>query len=169
VTAVNSPNQNGPANPGNGQQGVPNKLKKDCHGSPTKHNSNMNNKVLFVDDDRDILNLIRLLLEREGFVVLTADNPTAALHVSEGLSLGVIILDINLAGESGLMLMNFMQHNHKGVPIILYSGGSHPQDSVDKMLRLGAVKYVQKHNGTELVEAVKQMCSLETKPPASGS
>ena len=80
--------------------------------------------------------------------------------MSEGNSFGVIIVDVNLAGESGLMLMNFMAYNHKGVPIILYSGGGHEQAAVDKMLKLGAAKYVTKWNGAEIVAAVKELCPL---------
>ena len=67
------------------------------------------------------------------------------------------MIDVNLAGDSGLMLMNFLMHNHKGVPVILYSGGEREQD---KVVALGASKFVQKYNGSELVTTVKQLCPL---------
>jgi DNA-binding NtrC family response regulator len=119
----------------------------------------MGNKILYVDDNVVMLDLIKLLLERAGHEVLIAKNADEALRAVEGVSLGLMVIDVNLAGDSGLMLMNFMMHNHKGVPVILYSGGERDQAAVDKMLKLGAAQYVQKRNGSELVAVVNQMCA----------
>jgi DNA-binding NtrC family response regulator len=91
---------------------------------------------------------------------VTAQNVDEALRKADGMSFGTMVIDVNLAGDSGLMLMNFMMHNHKGVPVILYSGGEMAQANADKMLALGAKKFVQKRNGSELVVAVKQLCPL---------
>ena len=43
---------------------------------------------------------------------------------------------------------------------MLYSGGEHDQPNANKMLALGASKFVQKRNGSELVAAVKQLCPM---------
>jgi DNA-binding NtrC family response regulator len=118
----------------------------------------MSKKILFVDDDVAILDLIKLLLEQAGYTAVTAKNADEALRFAEGASVNAMVIDVNLAGESGLMLMNFMMHNHKGVPVILYSGIEYDQPGVDKLLSLGASKFVQKRNGSELVEAVKHLC-----------
>jgi DNA-binding NtrC family response regulator len=120
----------------------------------------MSNKILYVDDNVVMLDLIKLLLEQAGYAGLTAPNVDDALRIAEGTSFRAMVIDVNLAGDSGLMLMNFMMHNHKGVPVILYSGGEHDQANVEKMIALGACKFVQKRNGSELVAAVKQLCPL---------
>ena len=117
----------------------------------------MNKPVLYVDDEVAMLDLIKVLLEAEGYAVLTAANPDEALQKASGKTFGLIILDVNLAGDSGLMLMNFMKHNHNGVPVILYTGGDHEQSAMDTMLELGATKYVHKSNGSELVAAARQL------------
>lgn len=118
----------------------------------------MSKTILYVDDNVVMLDLAKLLLEQAGYIVKTAKDVDEALRIAEGISFGAMVIDVNLAGDSGLMLMNFMMHNHKGVPVVLYSGGERDQDHVDKMLAMGASKYVQKRNGSELVAAVKQMC-----------
>jgi len=118
----------------------------------------MSKKILFVDDDVGLLDMIKVLLEQAGYAVVTAKNVDEALRVAEGISFGVLVIDVNLAGESGVMLMNFMMHNHQGVPVILYSGGEHDKSSVDKLLALGASQYIKKCNGSELVAAVRQVC-----------
>jgi DNA-binding response OmpR family regulator len=118
------------------------------------------NKVLYVDDNVVMLDLVKLLLEQAGYAGLVASNVDDALRMSEGTPLRAMVIDVNLAGDSGLMLMNFMMHNHAGVPVILYSGGEHDQTDVGKMLALGACKFVQKQNGSELVAVLKQLCPL---------
>jgi DNA-binding NtrC family response regulator len=123
-------------------------------------NIGMAKKILYVDDNQVMLDLIRTLLEGAGYEVLTANNPDQALALARGASFGVIILDVNLAGDSGLMLMNFMLNDHKGVPIVLYSGGEHTDPAVEKMLGMGAARFVAKRSGKEMVAAVKQLCPL---------
>jgi DNA-binding NtrC family response regulator len=120
----------------------------------------MSNKILYVDDNVVMLDLIKLLLGQAGYEGITAPNVDAALRTAEGMTFCAMVIDVNLAGDSGLMLMNFMMHNHKGVPVILYSGGEHDQKNVEKMIALGARKFVQKRDGSELVAAVKQLCPL---------
>jgi DNA-binding NtrC family response regulator len=120
----------------------------------------MSNKILYVDDNVVMLDLIKLLLERAGYTGIIAQNVDDALRMAEGMTFRAMVIDVNLAGDSGLMLMNFMMHNHKGVPVILYTGGEHDQPNVEKMVALGASKFVQKRNGSELVAAVKQLCPL---------
>ena len=121
----------------------------------------MGKKILYVDDDVAMLDLIKQLLEQAGYKVVTAQNVDDALRLAEATPVNAMVIDVNLAGDSGLMLMNFMMHNHKGVPVILYSGLEYDQPGVDKLLALGASKFVQKRNGSELIDAVKQLCPLK--------
>jgi DNA-binding NtrC family response regulator len=129
--------------------------------------SEMSNKILYVDDNVVMLDLIKLLLEQAGYKAMIAKNVDDALRIAEGTSFGGMVIDVNLAGDSGIMLMDFMMHNHKGVPVILYSGGELEQANVDKMIALGASKFVRKSNGSELVAAVKQLCPLADIPRAA--
>jgi DNA-binding NtrC family response regulator len=107
-----------------------------------------------------MLDLVKLLLGQAGYEGMTARTVDDALQIAEGASFRAMVIDVNLSGDSGLILMSFMMHNHKGVPVILYSGGEHDQKNVAKMLSLGACKFVQKRDGSELISAVKQLCPL---------
>ena len=120
----------------------------------------MSKRILYVDDNVVMLDLIKLLLEQAGYSAVTAQNVDDALRIAERMSFSTIVIDVNLAGDSGLMLMDFMMHQHKDVPVILYSGGEHDQPKVKKMLALGASEFVKKHKGSELVAAVKRLCPL---------
>ncbi|MEK7708041.1 MAG: response regulator, partial [Verrucomicrobiota bacterium] len=88
--------------------------------------------------------------------VLTAADASEALRLTEGVSLGLIILDLNLAGESGLALMKYLRHNQPGVPVILYTGMEHDADAVVAMWAAGADQYLRKGPMEELVGAVRR-------------
>ena len=115
----------------------------------------MSKKILFVDDEPEIRSLVATSLQGAGYEVLTAADATEAMSLAEGVSLGLIILDLNLSGESGLALMKFLKRNYPSVPIILYTGHEHDDQQVATMLEKGAHRYVRKGTVEELVEVVR--------------
>lgn len=63
-------------------------------------------RVLVVDDDSDILDLLKYNLEKEGFKVKTLDNSTKTLSVAKEFSPDLIILDIMMPHPNGMELCN---------------------------------------------------------------
>jgi len=116
----------------------------------------MEKKILYVDDEPDWRAVVQEGLKAVGHAVLTAKNASEAMERVEGVRLGLIILDLNLAGEDGLMLMRFLRVNHPGVPILLYTGLDHDEEAVKKMLTQGAAQYLRKGPMEELVRAVRR-------------
>ena len=112
----------------------------------------MGKKILFVDDDDHWHTVVSVWLQEAGYEVLTARDATEAMGLTEGISL--IILDLNLAGENGLMLMKFLKQNDPEVPILLYTGMEHDGEAIMTMLQEGAHSYVRKGSQQELVQAV---------------
>ena len=112
------------------------------------------NQILYVDDEANWRDMVGETLRAVGHEVLTAGDATEAMEKQEGARLGLIILDLNLAGESGLMLMKFFKRNQPGIPIILYTGMENDQEKVRNMLLQGAAQYLRKGSMTELVQAV---------------
>ena len=95
-------------------------------------------------------------LKAGGHDVLTAKDASEAMLQSEGVALGLIILDLNLDGEDGLMLMRFLRVNQPGVPILLYTGRDDDELTVQKMLTQGASQYLRKGAMEELIRAVQR-------------
>jgi DNA-binding response OmpR family regulator len=114
----------------------------------------MGKKVLFVDDEGDWRFMTSTYLKEAGYEVLTAKNGSEALLISDGIKLDVIVLDINLNGENGVVLMKFLKRNHPGVPVILYTGMQHDDESIQSMVENGAQQYVRKGTMDELLKAV---------------
>ena len=117
----------------------------------------MGKKILFVDDDKEWRFMVATWLGDAGYEVLTAADATEALNMREGTDLGLIILDLDLAGENGVVLMRFMKQNHPDVPIILFTGLSHDDDAILGMLQQGAYQYVRKGPQADLVRAVQMI------------
>jgi CheY-like chemotaxis protein len=112
-------------------------------------------KILYVDDDKDWLSVVAATLHDAGYVVLTAKDATEAIRLTEGVKLGLIILDLDLDGEDGLLLMKFFKRNQPDVPIVLYTGLNHDDDAILEMLRQGALRYVRKGPLEDLHKAVQ--------------
>ncbi|HWY78247.1 MAG TPA: response regulator [Verrucomicrobiae bacterium] len=116
--------------------------------------------VLFVDDENDWRFMASSYLEESGFKVLTARNGTEALLVSGGVQLNAIVLDINLAGENGVVFIEFLKRNHPGVPVLLYTSMDHDKAAIEEMLKKGAHQYLRKGSMQDLLAAVQSAAAL---------
>ena|SRR5260221_11498420 len=114
----------------------------------------MRPKVLFIDDDAAWREAVTLALTEAGYGVVAAKDATEAMQHGEDAKLGLIVLDLNLAGESGLTLMKYLRHNCPGVPIVIFTGLEHDDSTVRAMLEDGADRYLRKSGVDELVVTV---------------
>ena len=111
-------------------------------------------KILTVDDDPNILQLINLYLTREGFDVLQADNGTDALKVFKTTPPNLMLLDIMLPGMDGWQVCREVR-KVSNIPIIMLTA---KDETFDKVLglELGADDYIVKPFDTkELVARIK--------------
>lgn len=116
----------------------------------------MAKKILFVDDDPDWRLMVSVCLKEAGYQVLAVQGAGEALLQTGEDSLSLIILDLDLGGENGLMLMKFLKRSHPEVPIILYTGMDHDEEAVERMRELGAQHYLRKGNVNELLGVVQR-------------
>src|SRR5512133_1030631 len=110
----------------------------------------MRKTVLFVDDDEVWCARATAALQSAGYAVQTAQNASEAMAIADGINLGLLILDLNLKGENGLMLMKFLKENHPGVPVIIFTGVNHDDVSIQAMLAMGANRYLTKNDVNQL-------------------
>src|SRR5438105_11325768 len=110
--------------------------------------------VLVVDDEPQIVQLVRDYLEHGGFKVLTAADGSAALRTASTQRPDLIILDLGLPGMDGLDVTRSLRRNGE-VPIIMLTART---DESDKLvgLELGADDYMTKpFSPKELVARVR--------------
>ena len=102
-------------------------------------------KILVVDDEEDILELVRYNLAREGFSVTCATSGEEALKLATADAADLIILDLMLPGIDGLEVARRLKENPvtKEAPIVMLTAKGEEADIVTG-LELGADDYVTK-------------------------
>jgi len=101
-----------------------------------------NKRVLIVDDDAKIVELVKMYLARDGYGVLTAFDGTNALKIARESHPDLIVLDIMLPGVDGLEICRILREE-SSVPIVLLTAKTTEQDRIIG-LDLGADDYVTK-------------------------
>ena len=111
-------------------------------------------KILLVDDERSILDLLEMILKREQFQVATASDGKSAMALFDSFNPDLVLLDLMLPDTNGHDLCREMS-NKRRVPIIMLTAKN---DIIDKVLglELGADDYITKPFDTrELVARIK--------------
>lgn len=114
----------------------------------------MNEKILIVDDEQSIADLVEVYLRNEGFQVYKFYNASAALACTEREELSLAILDVMLPDMDGFTLCRKIRENHL-FPIIMLTARV---EDIDKItgLTLGADDYITKpFNPLEVAARVK--------------
>ncbi len=122
--------------------------------------------ILVVDDERNIIELARLYLENEGYVVESARDGAEALDKVRSLRPALVVLDLMLPEVDGWEVCRRLRAEGE-VPIIMLTARS---DDVDKIvgLELGADDYLTKpFNPRELVARVKAVLRRSERKLAS--
>jgi len=102
-------------------------------------------RILIVEDDRDNTTLIRLLLEREGFDVLTADNGEKGLALTRSKKPDLIVLDLDLPVMDGWRMIEKLKKGAKtrDIPIVVVTAHL-LHDERSKAFEAGCQGYVSK-------------------------
>jgi signal transduction histidine kinase len=100
-------------------------------------------RVLVVDDQEVICEILGTLLRREGFAVATAADGESALARLRESAADVVLLDKNLPKLSGLEVLARIRESHRGTEVILITGYA-SLDSAVAALRCGAYDYLVK-------------------------
>ena len=102
-------------------------------------------KILVVDDEEDILELVKYNLEREGFQVKCVESGEKAMARIRQEAPDLVVLDLMLPGIDGLEVARRLKQDQKyaGIPIIMLTAKGEEADIVTG-LELGADDYITK-------------------------
>ncbi len=118
----------------------------------------MSKKIMVVDDEPDTVDLVKLVLETEGFEVMTAYSGRECLEKLKEEKPDGVLLDIMMPDMDGWEVFKNIRERYKDLPIAMLTVKS--QD-IDKMLGLHVLKaddYITKPFGRKaLVERVRMM------------
>ena len=100
-------------------------------------------KILEVDDDRNLLELIHMRLEASGYDIISVDHENAAKEVAGREIFEVAVIDLQLVKQDGLSLMEELHLIHPDLPVIILTAHGSIESAVEAMQR-GAFTYLTK-------------------------
>ncbi|MBR3680183.1 MAG: response regulator transcription factor [Oscillospiraceae bacterium] len=122
-------------------------------------------KVLIVDDDKNICDLLRVYLEKEGYTTMISNDGEEAVAKFNALHPDVVLLDVMLPGMDGWQVCREIRKK-SNVPIIMITAKSETFDKV-LGLGLGADDYIVKPFDTkEVVARIRAVSRRVGQPPA---
>ena len=105
-------------------------------------------RILIADDQRDVLEALRLLVKGEGYQADTVDSPAAALKALEQRDYDAVLIDLNYArdttsGEEGLDLLTRIHSADGSLPVVVMTAWGSVNLAVEAMRR-GARDFIEK-------------------------
>src|SRR3989442_449775 len=128
--------------------------------------TNRTDKILVVDDDARIRDLLRRYLTQEGFEIMIAEDGKALNRILLRETVDLIVLDLMMPGEDGLSICRRLRSANDRTPIIMLTAKG---EDVDRIvgLEVGADDYLGKpFNPRELLARTHAM--LRPRPPQEG-
>jgi two-component system phosphate regulon response regulator OmpR len=123
-------------------------------------------RILVVDDDADVRQMLAEYLSTHGYEVALADNGAAMRKELERAAPAVVLLDVGLPGEDGLTLARYLRERHQ-LGIIMVTGAD---DVVDRVagLEVGADDYIAKPFDPRELRARLKSVLRRLQPSTSG-
>lgn len=125
-------------------------------------------RILVVDDEEDVINVLRLVLSKSGYDVLTAASGMAGLMLAQSERPQAILLDIMMHEMDGWEVLKLLKLDDqtRDIPVIILSARVEPKDKI-RGLQEGAIDYVTKPFAVrEILEKVAAILGHE--PAARG-
>ena len=122
-----------------------------------------NAKILIIDDDLALHRVFTRILQKEGYIVETAETGNEALKKIQNSTFDVALIDVKLPDINGLDLLPILQKNAPAMVKIMITGYSYTEGRAGA-LRLGADEYFKKPiPPPELLKAIKQKLDDKNK------
>src|SRR5512142_2931337 len=113
-------------------------------------------RILVVDDDASVRDVIRVLLEEEGYACAAVETADAALDAMRLTEFPLVICDVRMPGQDGFWLLDRLREQQPDTAVIMLTAFGDTEAAV-QCLRSGAADYLLKPpKVTELVRAIER-------------
>jgi two-component system response regulator GlrR len=126
-------------------------------------------KVLLVDDDPGVLQLLSMRLEALNFEVICADGGETAMAKLQTESANIVISDLRMDGMDGIELFEKIQHRYPSIPVIVLTAHGSIKEAVSATQK-GVFSFLTKPvDKDELLSSIQQALNLNSHSPADQS
>jgi two-component system response regulator PilR (NtrC family) len=118
--------------------------------------------ILVVDDERSMRDFLKILLEKEGHEVSTAEHAEAALNLIPDHNFDVVVTDIRMPGMSGIELLGEIKEDNPDLAVIMITAFASPDDAV-RAMKNGAFDYISKPFNVDEIKSVVESATSKHK------
>ena len=118
-------------------------------------------RILVIDDDQDIRDMLRRILEHAGYTVEEAANGDIGTKLFKANLPDLVITDIIMPEKEGIETIRDLRRIHPSVKIVAISGGGRvgPSDYLNAARMLGAKKtFTKPFSRQEILDTVQELC-----------
>ncbi len=134
-----------------------------CTGAPNprasrmpEHSPSEPTKILIVDDDASVRDVIAVLLGEEGYACTALSTAEAGIDEAARQDFPIVISDVRMPGNDGLWLLERFRDTHPDTAVIMLTGFGDTEAAVE-CLRNGAADYLLKPpKATELIRSIER-------------
>lgn len=113
--------------------------------------------ILFADDQPSIRELLSEFFRLKGYEVTAVAEAQQAMKVADEQRVDLAILDINLAGESGLELLGYFKRNFPKLPVVMFTGLIQGDELMEQAEARGASGFMRKSDSLDDLLAAVQV------------
>ncbi len=118
--------------------------------------------ILIIDDDKEIVQGLKLVLEGKGYRVLTAHDGAAGLTTAEHDRPDLVLVDMMMPKKSGFLVLEGLKRDHKGSPKVIMMTANEGSRHKAYAEMLGVDDYLRKPFAMDkLLESVRTQCPLD--------
>lgn len=115
--------------------------------------------ILVVDDELSMREFLKILLEKEGYEVITTSEAAGAIDLIQNQNFDLILSDIKMPGMGGLSLLEKIKEIDNSLPVIMITAYASPENAVVAM-KSGAFDYITKpFKVDEILKIIKSAIS----------
>jgi DNA-binding response OmpR family regulator len=121
-----------------------------------------NPRILIIDDEVQIREMLGQMLSREGYQVVYAEDGKVGMNVCREQDIDLIITDIIMPEKDGIEMILELRHDFPDLKVIAISGGGRlgPDGYLEMAQKLGAHKtFFKPFNRREILDAVQELLS----------
>ncbi|MFZ0034796.1 MAG: response regulator [Sedimentisphaerales bacterium] len=121
----------------------------------------MSDRILVIDDEKDILRIVAFTLQNWGYEVITANNGQEGLNKISAEKPDLILLDAGMPVMNGFQMLEQVRNNPdwQDIPVIMLTAHSDPK-TIENALAYGIVDYITKpFDPMELRERIEKALS----------
>ena len=122
-------------------------------------------KILVVDDEKRIVDLLYKLLSKEGFKVFTATDGESCLRIARQEAPDLIVLDVMMPGMDGGDIMSNLQEDEKtkNIPVIFLTGAVTKEEVAKSDGEIAGRLFISKFSDSnELISKIKKVLGIST-------